>query len=134
MPITLWWDEDDNTILRADIVGDWTWEDYDAACDEVLRLVNGIGHRVDQIIDFTGCTTVPAGTASTHIYRGRTQRPVSLHVTALVEPPSLLRVVLGTFDSVFGRKLRPSLQVRDIEEARRLIAIDRARDGRKPTE
>ena len=51
MPITVQWDNPDQTTVMIVYTRPWTWRDFDAAVEQMLRLFNSVNHQVDVIFD-----------------------------------------------------------------------------------
>ena len=126
--IEVTWDEGDNTIMRAQMIGNWTWEDYVVASDKMLELARTVTYRVDLITDLLQSGPVPRGSASVHILRSREQKPSNFGVTVLVGADIFLKSLLQVFDQVYKKRVPASLLVNTVEEAHAVIARIRAED------
>lgn len=63
MAIQVKWDDEDSSIIRYDLEGLWTWDDYCAAVDRTMKLIQGVKRPVGVIANFHADTMVPLGTA-----------------------------------------------------------------------
>jgi len=59
MPIEIYWDNEEKTIIRQDFVGKWAKEDYFRSLDESYAMTMSVSHPVDTIIDMTHNQTNP---------------------------------------------------------------------------
>src|SRR5688500_1941902 len=49
MGVTVVWDTEAQTALRFDFVGQWQWNEYDAAVRDAYAFLQQVSHRVDII-------------------------------------------------------------------------------------
>ena len=61
MPITVFWDNPEKTILMRKVINPWTWQDYAAAMKEVMQKLSEVDHMVDIIVDCTEINDLPDG-------------------------------------------------------------------------
>jgi hypothetical protein len=126
MPIEVYWDKKDKTIIRARLTDGWTWEDYSTASEKMRDMARQVDYRVDMITDLRQSGPIPRGSASAHILRSRQQKPPNFGLTVLVGADVFLKALLEVFDRVYGRRVPRSMTVETIAEARALIAGARA--------
>ena len=51
MPITIQWDDPEQTAVIITYTRPWTWKDFDAAMEQMLTLFDSVTHKVDVIFD-----------------------------------------------------------------------------------
>ena len=51
MPITVQWDNPEQTALMILFQRPWTWREFDAAIEHMLNFFNSVNHRVDVLFD-----------------------------------------------------------------------------------
>ena len=51
MPITVQWDNVEQTAVIIVYTRPWTWKDFDSAVEQMLSLFNSVHHQVDVIFD-----------------------------------------------------------------------------------
>ncbi len=51
MPITVQWDNPEQTALMILFQRPWTWREFDAAIEHMLNFFNTVNHRVDVLFD-----------------------------------------------------------------------------------
>jgi hypothetical protein len=49
MPVELYWDNEEKTVIRADVSGKWTLDEAKTARLEMFKLFDTVTHRVDVI-------------------------------------------------------------------------------------
>jgi hypothetical protein len=60
MPVTVNWYDDEQTIIRYEIIGLWKWPEFQDAWHQANGMVAGVDHPVDFIVDLTASVLVPA--------------------------------------------------------------------------
>ena len=58
MPITVTWDNPEQTIIRLTFEGRWTWDEHRATANQISDLLRDVNAPVDLIVDFQS-THVP---------------------------------------------------------------------------
>lgn len=61
MPINIFWDNDEKTILIRKMLDPWTWQDYANAIEEVHQKLTEVDHTVDIVVDCTAIDAIPVG-------------------------------------------------------------------------
>jgi hypothetical protein len=64
MPITVEWDNPQKTIIRQTHLGTWTWEEYYAAADQTLVMLNSVDYQIHLMIDMQQSSMLPSGALS----------------------------------------------------------------------
>src|SRR5258705_6013933 len=64
MAITVQWDNPEQTIIRFEYSGQWTFRDLFDAMHEARNLMDSVGHRVHGIIDMRESKLMPNGALS----------------------------------------------------------------------
>lgn len=124
MPFFIRWDDHDPTIIRSDISGRWTWDEYNAASEKILDMARSVEHRVDLITVYGDDAIFPKGTVSSHIMRMRHQKPKNFILTVVVNADSFLEMIIRVMNKA-GMRAKPSLTTQTVDEARQLIKQDR---------
>jgi hypothetical protein len=125
MPISVIWDNDEQTIIRLDYDEPvLSWSEYDSAVDESYQLVRKVTHPVD-IIHNAGKVNMPKGSAFPHL-----QRAIRLQ-------PANVKKIISVVSNLFARALlpiiiqhsvsRPITFAKSLDEARALIKKDATR-------
>lgn len=64
MPIRVYWDSPDKTVIRFDVTGRWTWDEFFTAHREARKMLDGVNHSVHFVtnpIDVVSFNHVPPG-------------------------------------------------------------------------
>lgn len=123
MPVIVEWDNDEQTVIRTEVVGTWTWMDYHDGTRQVFKMMDAVEHDVIGIINTRDPhTSLPDGNPMPHFNntaRKFAERPDLLIVN--VNQNLLMRMM----SSVFG-KLMPGMsdqyrQAATLEDARKIL-------------
>jgi hypothetical protein len=61
MAITMEWDDDQQRIIRADVNGQWSFDEMEAALRQTIAMMESVSHKVDFIIDVSRSSLIPGG-------------------------------------------------------------------------
>ena len=50
MSVTVRWYNDDKKIIYYEFTGKWTWEEFEPAYDETIRMMDSVDHKIDFIL------------------------------------------------------------------------------------
>lgn len=120
MAMTVEWDNEDKTILRAETRGMWTWDDYHEHLSRTFDMVKKLDHTVHLINVRHPDSIQPAGNMIPHITRAFRSMPDNMGITVMVG--------MSTFTvsmSKLFRKLFPQTRfvlADSVEDARLIIA------------
>jgi len=135
MPVEVRWDEEDPTIIRIDVVGDWTWEEYDASTDILQAMILSVEERVDIIADLRQTGAMPPVDISTSIRymrRSRDSRPANFGITVNIGGNAFIKEVFKTMDIIDVNKPKTAW-VSTLEAARQYITEHRAANDKAST-
>lgn len=131
MPYQIEWDNDEHTVIRTEMYGKWTWEEYHQLIDESVQLMKAVNHPVDLITLMRGDTVSPGGNFIPHIQRAMRAYPpnhrLTINVRAVRQGISLEKI----FRQLFPWLNRRFFTVGTLEEARTIIKQSN-QDGIKP--
>jgi hypothetical protein len=127
MPVASFWDDEEKTIVRGNLVGQWTWDEYHTGISEMAQLVKDIDHRFDQIIDVRESGPLPDGALS-HIRRGRQQNPANFGISVIVGPSEWIKALVGVMEKAYGKRTQPTSIAETIEEAYTIIVQQREQE------
>lgn len=130
MPLSVYWDNDEQTIIRCDSAGKWTWDEYHMALDEVAALARSVNHRVDLISIGTPDSAMPKGSPQPHFERAVQVLPDNVGLNITVTGSRLAAVMINIWKKLpGGKKLTDAVElVATEEEAYNIVAKDRERD------
>ena len=128
MSVYTYWDEDDPSILRTDIIGDWQWETY---LDTMYKLVSTKPdhHRVDHIVDLRHSQSAPREDALGYLRRIAEQRESNPGITVIVGASRFIETLLETFSRIYGTTFTPNIVVETMDDAYARIEQARVRDN-----
>jgi len=137
MPIEVYWDDDDHTIIRSEGEGNWTWEDYHEALALIIQMMNSVEQRVDLInIALPGSAT-PRGSSLPHFRRALRLMPDHFGMNVVVSDTSFGQLLVNMFSKVYATRIGADIRMAvSLEDARLIIALDRAAkfDPGEPTD
>lgn len=122
MPITVEWDDAEETILRADTSGKWTWEEYHIHLDETFKLIRSLDYTVHLINVRHADSIQPKGSAIPHITRAFRSMPDNHGITVNVGMNTLGNTMFKLFRTLFPKVQPRFFMAQTLEEARQMIA------------
>lgn len=130
MPITVQWDDAEETIIRYDILGQWSWNEYYPVMQNGTAMINAKAYRVDAIADFSRSIGLPGG-AMTKTREALNNVPDHCAYTVFAGGNMIINTVTRTFTRIYPREGARILIASDLDDARHLIARYR-QAGRLP--
>ena len=119
------WDEKDKSIIRLEISGEWTWEEYHDGTHKIAELMNTVDYRVDVIMEMGDAGPLPMSAASLHLHSGLERTPENHGVTVIVEADKLTRMVIESLDRVLPAARDHFFFAGSVSAARRVILVQR---------
>jgi hypothetical protein len=103
MPASVCWDNEQKTIVRQQLFGDWTFDDYIMSLGELQRLTASMSHTVNVIVDYTESKSYPRKiiAAAQTLHRNF---PTNEGIVMIVQGPPY---ITAAFEVIF--KLYPKL-------------------------
>ncbi len=124
MPISVTWDNPEHTVIHFTFDEHWTWDEYHVAASRISRMLEGVNHRVDLIIDFR-TSHVPHNTIK-QVESGST---LFWHPQAgfgvLVGVKGFIRTLLMLFIHVYPDSEQWLLLAPTVEDARMMLSKQR---------
>jgi hypothetical protein len=118
MSIVLEWDNEARTAFRAELDGQWTWEEFEKAVNDSHDIMGGVDHKVDYIMWFK--TRLPPGDALNHFVRAGGRQPPNVYRTVMVNDAGrLLEAIISSVTK--GRGWTGPAIVYSMDEARALL-------------
>jgi hypothetical protein len=121
MPISVTWDNAEQTVICLTFDGRWTWDDYHTAASEISAMLNSVNHRVDLIVDFR--TSELPNNAVKQVESGSA---LFWHPQAgfgvLVGVKGFIRSLLMLFIQVYPNSAQWLLLAASVEDAREMLA------------
>ena len=121
MPIRVFLDDNNKTLIRSIFTDEWDWEAFNLATRRIIELASPVDYAVDLLTDLTNTSTFPPGEALSHILKLRKNRPPNLRTIVVVNPGAdvVSYMTLANRVDKFSHKL--SYRVNTLEEAYKLL-------------
>lgn len=127
MPVEIFWENEEQRIIRYNIVHNWTWDDIyacmkqaDAMCQSVMP------DRVDLIIDMSQSSGVPTNTLA-HIRRISDMQQPNAGINVIITRNNFLTVLHRASATIYPPITRYFQLVSRIEDAHAMINKSRER-------
>jgi hypothetical protein len=120
MGIQVCWDNPEQTILRYDFEGQWTWEEFRAAATEAFAMTVSVPHVVDTITYFHKGTLLPAN-ALNQFRQAMLGAPPNRGINAIVGGTTLVRTTVYLFMKIYGILAQRLLLCGSLEQARSIL-------------
>lgn len=118
MPVTVEWDNDDQTIILVTMAGFWRTDEAEQAFADCDRLLSSIPHRAGILIDLRRSLNL-SPLAMAHVHQiGEKDHPNAAIIVFV--GGNTMFLPLGSVISLF-RKKRPATFAPTLESARRII-------------
>ena len=95
MPIRVYWVDTEQTILRYDFEGRWTWDEFYPAYYEAIAMENAVSHRVDIILDMRTSHMIPAN-ALLHMKNFSEKQPPNVGLSVFVTSNAFVIALYNT--------------------------------------
>jgi hypothetical protein len=116
MPASVNWDNEEKTIIRQQLIGDWTYNDYIASAAETQTLTASVPHTVHVIVDFSASTSYPTRLLSAGPGLDR-NLPTNQGTVTLIQCPPYVRAVFDIVVKLYPKIGANSAYVESLEEA-----------------
>jgi hypothetical protein len=124
MSVTVQWDNEAKTVLRYDIAGRWTWEEFYAAFEQGKQMMNDITYPVDFILhplDMVSQTYLPPNTITQTMALNR-QRTHNAGRTVVVSQSPVARTMLTILAKISSLVGQNYVIVKTLDEAHTVLA------------
>lgn len=125
MPILVEWDDADETIIKIEFSGKWTWEEFFEANQQASAMMAEKPYRMDIIANMRPGKMETAGPALYNARQALAKYPENFHLLVVVVNPliGMLTDIFKHFDSELGASV---IGVSTLEQARQHIHKERA--------
>ncbi|MFN8373769.1 MAG: hypothetical protein U0694_12955 [Anaerolineae bacterium] len=121
MNVHVSWDDAEQTIIRYDFDGNWTWDEFHAAAHEAYAMTRSVEHRVHTISYFRPGAMIPPD-ALVQFRLAMSNAPANRGVTVIVGGSRFTRTLVEVFSKI-NRTLGERLKLaHSLEEARQIIS------------
>jgi len=122
MPITIQWDNTNQSVLLIAVSGLWSLEERNQTVEKAFAMIRSVDHPVHVMLDVSRNRFTPSNFLPL-MYQAANERPASMSSVVIVTNRTLVRIVVNTF-----LKLYPSVTlnihfVASILEARQYIVM-----------
>jgi hypothetical protein len=124
MPVSMYWEDEAQTIMRYDISGRWTWPEFYDALNKVLPEWEKITHRTDTIIKLESIA-LPTDTLR-NVRTLSEKQNTSSGLSVIVTTNTLAHVLYNTSRNLYPKVAQYFRMAHTMEEARALIQTARA--------
>jgi hypothetical protein len=126
MPVLISWDDEAKTTLRYEYGGKWTWDEVDAATDQVVNFMRETSSPVSIIHDMTHSPGLPSG-ALTQAHRFTRDLPENWEISVVVGSGTFTEALLNIFSRVYKKLGEHYKTASTLDEARAIIAAQKAK-------
>lgn len=133
MPIRVYWEDTDQTIVRYDFEGRWTWDELYTAYYQAIAMENSVIQRVDIILDMRSSAFIPAN-ALLHMKNFSEKQPPNVGLSIFVTTNAFVTSLYSTAIRFYAKIAFYFRLVKTLDQAHTMI-IDthRARDEKTAT-
>jgi len=107
MPITLQWDNDNQTVLRTIFWNHWTMEELNRQVNPFLMMLNSVDHIVDVLVDLRSGSYMPKEISVPLFRQAIDQLPQNVGIIVFVNDDATHQRMFNVFES-FERARRPN--------------------------
>jgi hypothetical protein len=120
MPAIVGWENAEKTIIRQQLTGDWTFEEYTNSAKETQMLTGSVAHTVHVIIDFTETKSYPTKMLSVGSSLDR-NLPANQGVVVVIQVPAYIRALFEVMGKLYPKVTQNSFEANSLEEAHAII-------------
>src|SRR5262245_51796 len=101
MPVNIYWDNEEKTIVRMEYVGRWTWEELFTATTQSHTMLDEVAHKVDFIHVWLQSDGMPPSVL-VHAKNLIEKRHPNVGVVVLVWSNTLIKAMWTAFSKVYA--------------------------------
>lgn len=116
MPIHIGWEDGNQTILRCHLEGRWNWEEFHAATEQAIALLQQVEHETYIIMDTTPCRGMPRTSPFPHFDRALRALPPTVMALIAIANRSFPKMILSVFNRFYG-DAQPVQVVESLDDA-----------------
>jgi hypothetical protein len=120
MGIHLDWDNESKTIIRREMSGTWSWDEYIENCRHEHEMAISVPNKVSLIIDVRQSLTLPSGTI-THFKRALESSSEEIELNLVVGAKPIFRTVHQILMQMLPHFVGRVILVKTFDEAYDLI-------------
>ena len=131
MPIRVYWEDADQTIVRYDFEGRWTWDELYAAYYEAIAMEHSVAQRVDIILDMRTSGIIPAN-ALLHMKNFSEKQPPNVGISIFVTSNAFVTSLYNTAIKFYAKIAFYFRLVKTLDQAHAMIVDTRRALAEKP--
>jgi hypothetical protein len=122
MPVTVAWDDEEQTIIHFAFIAPWTWDEFRMAVEKGWIEGRHHAHRVHAIVDFTRIGPMPSGYLTHFSRAAMTRVSPNVGVIVVVGVTGMFTTTFQLIMRLFPRLQERVIQVDSVEEAHAFLA------------
>jgi hypothetical protein len=126
MPVNVYWEDADKSIVRYDFEASWTWDELYAAYYEAIAMETSVTYRVDVILDMRRSNRIPAN-ALLHVKNLSEKQPPNIGVSIFVTTNTFIISMVNMAIKAYKKIAFYFRLVNTLESAHEIIATARQR-------
>ena len=119
--ITVEWDNKQQSVIRYDFKGLWTWEEFENAVERSFTMTEAVGHTVHAIIHFNGGTRMLGGMVI-YLRRKLSVLPKNRGMIIIAGGGHEAKTTVQMLTRIHKQHIHRLVTAKDIQEARKLLA------------
>ena len=123
MPVNIEWDNEAKTIIRMELVGNWTWDEAYRGAQQGYAMLETVDHEVGVLMDLRNSKAIPSN-AITHARIMIKQRHPRTGLTVFVGTTTFFTALWNVFSRLYTLLARQqnSVFAPTMEDARRMLS------------
>lgn len=120
MPISVRWDNEGKSCIYYEIVGRWTWDEFNAVYEDVYAMLDTVSHTVDAIVDLRESQLLPQNTL-TEVRRLTFQQHENGGITVFITDNGLAHTLFMILTGVLRQAKTIFRIARTVDEAYSIV-------------
>lgn len=116
MPALVTWENAEKTIIRHQLIGDWTYEEYSKTAAETQALTASVPHTVHVIVDFSQSISYPTRMLAAGQALDR-NLPANQGLLCVIKCPPYIQAVFDIMVKLYPKMGQNVYNVETLEEA-----------------
>ena len=131
MPIRVYWEDTDQTIVRYDFEGKWMWDELYTAYYEAIAMETSVSYRVDIILDMRNSGAIPTN-ALLHMKNFSEKQPPNVGLSIFVTSNAFVTALYNTAIKFYAKIAFYFRLVKTLDQAHAMITDVRRALAEKP--
>ncbi len=120
MPISVNWEDEAKTIICYHFQSKWTWDEFFAARDQALSMIDTVSHKVGVIMNTPPNIALPADVLTHSLASLRHTHPNTVMIVFIAGKP-FLNMIVSMMIKVSHKTSDYMAMAKDMDEARALV-------------